>query len=289
MRIAVTGASGYLGGQIVDHLRGEGHEVLPLSRAGVDGPPFSLGEPFPAASLRGVSVVVHAAWDFAARDDEVRTRNVGGALPLLDAAASEGARIVHISSLSAHHGCRSRYGAAKLALEELVALRGGCSLRPGLVYGPTLGGLFGTIAGAVGRLPALPVPTARRVSRIFLSDDRTLSAVVLALATTGVVPEGPVFAAHASPLTLTSLVRRIAAARGRHVATVPLPCATTYHLLHLLEAAGLRPGFRADSLLAIADPVPISELARLSPSPVAFGELDFAATLGPSARPPTAR
>ena len=37
MRIAVTGASGLIGGALVPHLRAQGHEVLRMVRADVGG------------------------------------------------------------------------------------------------------------------------------------------------------------------------------------------------------------------------------------------------------------
>ncbi|EEQ95384.1 NAD-dependent epimerase/dehydratase [Brucella intermedia LMG 3301] len=50
MRIAVTGAGGFIGSALTQMLAGEGHEVLPLSRNALSGP-----------DLSGVETVVHCA------------------------------------------------------------------------------------------------------------------------------------------------------------------------------------------------------------------------------------
>src|SRR5580698_2684427 len=102
MRIAISGASGFVGGHLTEQLRALGHEAMGLPRSG--------------ALAEGCEVLIHAAWDL--RNPE---GNVTRSRQLIDAAkAAGGPRILFISSLSAFDGCRSRYGAMKLAVEEVV-------------------------------------------------------------------------------------------------------------------------------------------------------------------------
>src|SRR5262245_19996930 len=60
MRIAVTGASGFVGRHVVVQLEADGHEEVPLSRRTgfdlVQADPHALG-----AALRGCDAVVHCA------------------------------------------------------------------------------------------------------------------------------------------------------------------------------------------------------------------------------------
>lgn len=66
MRIAVTGAQGYLGAQISQKLRSEGHEVFELVRRPSGSPHqirFSLGEALGPAVFRSrdIESLVHVA------------------------------------------------------------------------------------------------------------------------------------------------------------------------------------------------------------------------------------
>jgi uncharacterized protein (TIGR01777 family) len=65
MRIAVTGASGLIGGALVPHLRAEGHEVLRLVRGAPAAPDEVRWDPMTGyvdlAALEGVDAVVHLA------------------------------------------------------------------------------------------------------------------------------------------------------------------------------------------------------------------------------------
>jgi uncharacterized protein (TIGR01777 family) len=65
MRYAVTGASGLIGGALVRHLRGQGHEVIRLVRRDAQGPDEVRWDPtrgtVDVAGLVGTDVVVHLA------------------------------------------------------------------------------------------------------------------------------------------------------------------------------------------------------------------------------------
>ena len=273
--IAVTGASGYLGGVIVQYLREQGHDVLELSRGG-EGLPgqarYALGEAVDPDLLAGATAVVHAAWDFAPLGTTVRERNVAGSMPLLQAAQEVGARFILVSSLSAFEGCRSEYGNAKLELEGLVRQRGGASIRPGIVYGPACGGIFGSLVGAVRSHRIVPLLTGRRLQRLFLSDDASLCALVahLCSAPAEAIPISPILGAYPVPMSLRQFVLAIGSALGRRTRLIPAPWQGVYLLLRAAEALGVNASFRSDSVLALANPIPLSQVAQLVPSPIAF-------------------
>ncbi len=284
--IAVTGASGYVGGAIVERLRRAGTPVLALRHChhGPDGdePRFALGRTFDPTVLSGVSAVVHAAWDFSVRGEALRRRNVGGALALLDAATAVGARVILVSSLAAYRGCPTQYGRAKLELESIVCARGGVALRPGLVCGASLGGMFGAIVGAVARHRVVPVPTARQLPRLFLSDDQALCDLIATIAGDGAAPPAgspPLLAAHPQPVTLSRMIAEIARALDRRPHTLPMPARPAFRLLQFAEALGLRMPFRSDSLLSIAHPIPAGEVARLAVPASPLPAVDLAAML----------
>jgi uncharacterized protein (TIGR01777 family) len=87
MRIALSGASGLIGGRLAAALRARGDEVIELSRSGKNGAVRwdPLSEPAPAAALAG-DAVIHLAgesiaqrWTTAAREAIRASRTVGTA------------------------------------------------------------------------------------------------------------------------------------------------------------------------------------------------------------------
>ena len=117
MRVALTGASGYTGGRLLEALRSRGDEVTVLVRpeslseairaratAVVAG---RLGDPAAAARLvEGAQAVLHVAAVYRTAghpDAYYREVNVVGTEVLLEAAAREGVRrFVHTSTVGVH-------------------------------------------------------------------------------------------------------------------------------------------------------------------------------------------
>lgn len=117
MRVFLTGGTGLLGSHVAERLRGGGHEVVALYRAGSDtGFLDSLGcslteghlEDSPhrhAEAMEGCQGLVHAAARlYGGRSLEaVRAINVTGTARLLEGAALAGSlRVVHISSVAVY-------------------------------------------------------------------------------------------------------------------------------------------------------------------------------------------
>jgi nucleoside-diphosphate-sugar epimerase len=170
MRVALTGASGYTGGRLLNALRARGDEVAVLVRPPsvserlraraskvVEG---DLGDPAAAARLlEGADAVVHVAAVYRTAghpDSYYREVNVAGTERLLEAAAREGVRrFVHTSTVGVHgHVERPPadetapfapgdiYQATKAEAERLALdfhRRRGVPVavvRPGAIYGP---------------------------------------------------------------------------------------------------------------------------------------------------------
>lgn len=176
MRVAVTGATGYVGRFVVAGLMEEGHAVRVLARAGADRggftaePEWITGDLRDAAAVaalvRGVDAVVHAAYEHVPgryRGGEGNDlagfldANLLGSLALMQAARAAGAGRFVLLSSRAVYGRRlpgrpldedhptapdSHYGALKAALEAFTASFAAdgwnaCALRPTGVYGRT--------------------------------------------------------------------------------------------------------------------------------------------------------
>jgi len=151
-RVAVTGASGFIGRAVVARLRTHGWHVRALLRRSGSEPGRDGIEPVPGsledrASLErlvdGADAVVHCAGAVTApRRAVFAAVNAGGTARLVDVlCASAGApRLVLISSLAARAPQLSDYAASKRQAEE--AVRGSdlaapwWILRPPAVYGP---------------------------------------------------------------------------------------------------------------------------------------------------------
>lgn len=158
MRIAITGATGFVGRYIVRHLAEAGHSLRCWYRPSSDRGGFEdaagaiewqpgnlVDSQAPAALVRGVDAVVHTALQWRRRDsfrasgqddlEDFLKANFLGSLRLFQAARAEGvARFVFISTCAVHEiilGDRplderhplwptSPYGAHKAALEKFV-------------------------------------------------------------------------------------------------------------------------------------------------------------------------
>ncbi|HEY3865829.1 MAG TPA: NAD-dependent epimerase/dehydratase family protein [Solirubrobacteraceae bacterium] len=274
--IAVTGASGYVGGRILSHLRAGGIDAVALARRPAPGDQrarrYALGEPLDSGLLDGIETVVHAAYDASVQGEEIRAVNVSGSLPLIDGVAERGGRVLLISSLSAFAGARSRYGRAKLELERAVLGREGVVLRPGLVFGPGAGGLFGAMVKALSRHALAPM-IGGGWQRLFVTHDEHLAELVVAIVTGEAPAERTLFAAHEVPTTPRAIAEQIARAHGRRLEVIPLPPPLVQLGLRCAEIARVRLPFRSDSLLSLLTPIPLDEVSALARSSIDFPPL----------------
>ena len=241
--------------------RASGYRVIALQRsapaadAGWSYVPYSL-EDGPAARLPDdVAAVVHCAYDLRARDRaEIERINLGGTDKLIRAVGE--VPIVSISSMSAYAGTQQIYGRTKLACEDLVAARGGTSLRLGLVHGDGCDGDGGMI-GALRKVAALPVVPMLRPD----SYQYTLHAEDMARCVLATVEQPPphrvLGVADPRRVPFSEIIRTLrAAATSKSLRPIPLKSALLYRALRAAEAVGVRIGFRADSLLGLMHPAP---------------------------------
>ena len=193
MRLAVTGATGFVGGRLARLAVAHGHQLQALTRRpqqdqrGID---WIQGTLEARESLRrlveGVDAVIHVAGVVKAADQAAfEAGNVTGTLQLLAAATAGGVhRFVHVSSLAAREPELSLYGASKAKAERLVAQSGldWAIVRPPAVYGPGDSEMLDLFKAA--RTGLVPLPPAGRLSVIHADD---LARLLLALA----APDAP--------------------------------------------------------------------------------------------------
>jgi nucleoside-diphosphate-sugar epimerase len=254
--VAITGANGYVGMTLCAAFGASGYRVIALQRAAPgdarDYLPYSL-EDGPAAALPGdVAAVVHCAYDLRARDRvEIERINIGGTKKLLQAVGD--VPLVLISSQSAYAGTQQIYGRVKLACEDLVAARGGTSLRLGLVYGGNDAGMIGALR-KMAALPIVPMPRPDSYQYAVHAEDMARCVV----ATTEQPPPHRVLGvANPRPVSFSEIMRTLrAAVTAEPLRAVPVPSALVYRTLRAAEGVGIRVGFRADSLLGLMHPAP---------------------------------
>lgn len=269
MRIAITGASGYVGNCISNCLRAHGHEVLALSRRRCAEPwiSYTLGDDPLLLPWDNVDVLIHAAYDFTPRTwQEILNGNVMPSIELLQAAThAKVGRLIFISSLSSFEGCRSNYGKAKFMVELEAQKLGAVIIRPGLVWSEPSGGVMGTLEQLVAKLPAIPFLTGSKNLKQFLIHQEDLSATILETAETTAPVSGTLHSVtHPNPVSLLAILKSIAKRSHRSRLYVPIPWQLVMMSLKFMESLGIRSSFRSDSLVGLVHGNPHFEI---TPSP----------------------
>jgi NADH dehydrogenase len=136
MKIAITGATGFIGGCLARKLTAEGHEIVPIGRrAGID----LTDQAKLKDALAGCEAIAHCAGINREIGNQTYQKiHVEGTENVIAAAREAGVRkIVFISFLRARPNCGSAYHESKWAAEELVRHSGMdyTILKPGVIYG----------------------------------------------------------------------------------------------------------------------------------------------------------
>jgi nucleoside-diphosphate-sugar epimerase len=265
---AVTGASGYVGSRMAEHLAGVGWEVRALCRsqprargARLSYLPFDLAAAPAATALEGADVLVHAAYDFShTRWSEIARVNIDGSRRLLAAARDAGVdRIVCVSTVAAFPGARSMYGRAKLEIERMAIDLGAAVIRCGLVWGPREGAMFGALRRAVERLPVVPLLAPADLPLALVYEDDLVVLLERLLEEWPDASAQLFVAASAQAVTFAELLRSLAPNARARRRFVPVPWLAVWFGLRCLETLGVTPPFHSDSLLSLigtdADPL----------------------------------
>ncbi|GGY94145.1 NAD-dependent epimerase/dehydratase family protein [Novosphingobium colocasiae] len=198
-RVALTGATGFLGSHVLEAALAAGYEVAALTRRpqppreGVIWVPGDLADTEAMAALtRGAEAAIHVAGVVNAPDAAgFETGNVTGTLNLIDAVRLKGIRrFIHVSSLSAREPDLSAYGASKARSEKLLRASAldWTIVRPPAIYGPRDKEMFELFRAA--RWGVVPVPAQGHASMIHAAD---LARLLVDLVPGGEMVTGQVF------------------------------------------------------------------------------------------------
>ena len=257
-RVIITGAAGFIGRVLCEHLASRGWDVWagvrrdpdPMVRGVVKYVRLRLGGALPEKELREAEACVHLAWDQRARTlARGRATNVEGTRALVQAfAPAPGRPFLFVSSCSAHKGAQGIYGRTKLEAEALVLEAGGCVARPGLVIGH--GGLFGRLALAAASWPMVPlVDGGGQLFQVIAVDD-------LAEGLLRVLEDAPrdvMILAGEERVALRALLEEAAAARGAKPRFVAVPSRLVAPVLRAAEALHLPLPVTSDNLRGLMD------------------------------------
>ena len=241
MRVAVTGATGFVGSHLLDAAIAAGHEITALTRR--EQPPrervtWIAGDLHNRSALeqlvRDADAIIHVAGVITGQTPAVFERgNVEGTLAMLAAATAGGVpRFIHVSSLAAREPKLSLYGASKAKAEELVHSSGldWAIVRPPAVYGP--GDRETLELFRMAKLGIMLMPPKGRVSVIHADD---LARLLLALAGPSVPSNILIEADDRKPSGWTH--REFARALGVAVGTKPAIVSSPGILLRLAARA----------------------------------------------------
>lgn len=260
-KVAITGATGYVGSMLAHHFEAAGWAVTRLSRSASAGDdssvPFHLGEEIAPDVFRArhVDALVHCAYDFhPVKRAEIHRVNVEGSRKLLAAARAGGVeRMAVMSTISAFEGCRSLYGRAKLEIEAAAASFGALVVRAGLVYGdgsPTAGGMFGSLARSVQR-GVVPLIDGG-VHPQYLIHEEDLWRLLKAFFEGELHDPGkPVVAASSRAWPLRDLLAELARRQGLQPRFVTVPWVPVWAGLRLAELVHVPVRYRSDSVISL--------------------------------------
>ncbi len=217
MRIAVTGASGFIGRALMDVLPVAGHEAVP--------------------DLRDAQALVHLAAIAHRRgvdEGELRRVNVGLAADAGRSAAAAGVPMLFMSTVKVHGeesdaplretspiAPRDAYARSKAQAEEALRAIPGLRLtvlRPPLVYGPAVKANFLALMRAISR--GMPLPLAGIENRRSLVYVGNLCDAILACLG---APGKTYLVSDGTPVSTPQLCRAIGAALGRPARLFPVP------------------------------------------------------------------
>jgi len=155
VKVLLTGATGFVGSEVLKQLMDAGHSVRVLARTPSSFDAFSrkdeldlfcgniLHAPSIAGCMDGIEAVIHLVGIISETGENTydRVHRIGTQSLIAEAKKTKVKRFIHMSALGTRTGARSQYHQSKWAAEEAVNSSGldWTIFRPSIVYGPNDG------------------------------------------------------------------------------------------------------------------------------------------------------
>lgn len=273
----ITGANGYLGSIIVEHLEKKGITCIKFVRTPQDAHSYKYELKHPInneAIFSDIDYLIHLAHDFSANKSMEASQkiNVGGSISLFKMAIKHNIKIIFISSVSSFEGCSSNYGKAKLLIEQWLQQHSEESyiIRPGLVYGEKIGGII-SVLYKLTRLPIVPIVNIKHNSYIVNYED------ILSLVDSIIAHQQrhninkPIVAASSKSYSLKQIFKFMNAKF-----LILIPWQIVWLGLKSIEAIGFSPRMGSDSLINLINQNANPDFSNTKAIGITFSELDAA-------------
>jgi len=297
MKVFVTGASGFVGREILRQLHAAGHSVRVLARdrrslrvqkaeadQGVEIHPGNvLQAPSLAGAMTDCDAVIHLVGIISeVGENTFENVHTRGTKNIAAAARQAGVkRFVHMSALGTRPNAVSRYHQSKWAAEEIVR-RSGLEFtifRPSIIYGPD--DQFVNLFARMSRFsPVLPVMGSGKSKFQPIPVGDVATCFVKALAEPKSIGQ-TLDLCGGEVLTLEEILAQILSVMGRKRFKLHVPLGVARYQAALLEfifprLLGKPPPLNRDQLIMLAEdnvgnPEPANELFGLKPIPLREG------------------
>jgi len=250
MRILIVGATGFIGLRLAEIASERNFEIVALSRNNGALPSrlpwfkWALGEPIPAAALKGVEVAIYLAHDFDGLTAAETTRDA--TVAAFSSAFKAGIkRQIFFSSYSAGQHAESLYGRTKFEIETgIKRVPGAIIVRPGLVIGA--GGLYGRIKTLAARLPILVLPGGGKGLVPIIHLDVLCQSILNLTEAKKPICEANLF--YKEPITLRQLVLNACGQANKAPWILPVPTRLLLRLITFCELIHFPLPVSADNL-----------------------------------------
>jgi uncharacterized protein YbjT (DUF2867 family) len=252
VKVLLTGATGLLGGALLDLLLANGHEVRCLVRE--DSPRAQLLDARHAEIVRGDAGDAGALARALPRADAlVHVAGIEYSPAVLEAARGRDVRLVVVGSTSAHSAYPFR-AAPKLRMEELVRASGLAYTiaRPSMIYGSELDKNVHRLLRFLDRSPVFPMfgSGENLWQPVYYGDcARGVYEALVRPAAVGQSYDLP----GAEPLTYLEMVRTAAGALGRKPRILRVPLEPARRVLAAAEALRLPLPVRSEQVLRLRE------------------------------------
>jgi len=276
-KVIITGASGYLGSIVTEHLIKNDFDCIKLVRnpQGSNSYKYELSIPIENETVFiNADYLIHLAYDFSANKSWTNTFkvNVEGSINLFRIAAKYKVKIIFISSISSFENSKSNYGKSKFLIEQKLQEYGGENyiIKPGLIYGEEIGGIF-EIVFNLAKLPIVPFVNIK--NNFYLVNYKDILHLIDSIVDNQQLKNRnkPIIAANTKPYNLKQLFWLMDAK-----IFFALPWKAIWVILRCMELIGVNLRTGSDSLINLINQDANPDFSTMLTTKIVFSDFDVA-------------